>query len=256
MKSSKASLQKENFFYESKIQKETKHHFPIRNENNGVLADNTTVKSSTGVPSFRYHVQSKDGIQLVVDLNLTRSDWLKSIEKTVCKCQNHPKPEFESFRKEVESLGDRNKSNNLKLCSPDKTNASDASLNSYVQNDSPLKSNREIGKTLPSVVEKEVITVSGSKRRWSKVDNNSDLVLENCENTKMQENCSPNTDYLEIVAVSCEDIKLSEFSSHQQDSSCSRTVKTCSENLLTNTTEVNQEAGGNHKQSTVENGVC
>ncbi|KAI3756672.1 hypothetical protein L1987_56494 [Smallanthus sonchifolius] len=230
-KSSKANLYKDNSISESKIQEEKKHQFPHRNEINGVFSANTTsMKSSTAVPSFQYHVQANEGISLVVDLNLKRSDWLKSMEKAVCVCQNHSKPAFESFRKEVECLGNRN---NLKVSSPDKTSASDATMNSYVQNNFSIKSvSREDGNTLPSVVEKEVITESGSKQCWSKVDQNSDLLPESFENS--------------------EEVQLSDFSSQQKGSLCSRTGKTCSENLLNSSTEVIQEAGGNHSQSTVK----
>lgn len=284
-KSSKACLDRDNSISESKIQEDNKHQLPHKNENNCLFsADTASMKSSAAVPSFKYHVQAKDGIRLVVDLNLKRSDWLTSMEKAVCVCQNHQKPGFESFRQEVECLGDKN---NLKISSPDKTTASDASMNSYAQNKSLIKAmSREIGKTLPSVVEKEVTTISslefstrdgytkssnsvvpdaprepssllnmtliGSKGR-SKQGQSSELVHVNCENTTVQENCSPNAECLENVAFFSEENQFSGFSSHQKGSSCSRTGKICSENLLTNTFEVNQETAGNHRRSTVEN---
>ncbi|KAL8263638.1 hypothetical protein R6Q59_021768 [Mikania micrantha] len=232
VKSSKASLYKENMISEISSQEEKKRQFPHTNEINGLFSANTaSMKSSTVVPSFEYHVQAKDGIRLVVDLNLKRSDWLKSMEKAVCVFENHSKPAFASFRKEIECLGDRI---NRKVSSLDKTSASDASMNSYVQDKiSIISVGREIEKALPSAAEKEVITVSDSKQCWSKVDQKSELVLESFENS--------------------EEIQLSDFSSPHKGSLCSRTGKFCAENLLNNTNEVNQEPGGSHRRSTIEN---
>ncbi|KAK1430466.1 hypothetical protein QVD17_13209 [Tagetes erecta] len=226
LKSSEAGQYKDNLFSESKIQEDKKRQFLHRNE-----ANVSSMKSSTVVPSFQYHVQSKDGIPLVVDLNLKRSDWLKSLEKTVCVCQNHSKPAFESFRKEVECLGNRN---NIKVSSSDKTSASDGSMNSCIQNKCSLEStSMEDVETLPKVKEKEVIAVSDFKQCWSKVDHNSEVVLESSGHS--------------------EEVQLSDFSSAQKGSLCSSTGKICSESLLNSTTEVNQEAGGNHGWSTAIN---
>ncbi|KAI7743483.1 hypothetical protein M8C21_011246 [Ambrosia artemisiifolia] len=198
--SSKTSLCKENSVSEGKIQEEKKHQFLHRNEVNGAFSANTvSMKSSTVVPSFEYHVQAKDGIRLVVDLNMKRSDWLKSMGKTVCVCQDHSKPAFESFRKEVEGLRDRN---NLKVSSPDKNAASDASMSSCVENKFSVEStSRETEKTLPSDVEKEVITLSGSKQCWSKVDQNSELVpgsFENSEEVQLSDFSSPQKALLHV----------------------------------------------------------
>ncbi|XP_024996588.1 uncharacterized protein LOC112529507 isoform X1 [Cynara cardunculus var. scolymus] len=284
-KSLKTCLDRESSISESKIEEDNKHKIPHRNENNCLLsADTASMRSSAAGPSFKYHVRAKDGIRLLVDLNLKRSNWLKSMEKAVCVCQNHQKPGFGSFRQEVECLRDKN---NLKINSPAKASASDASMNSYAQNKFSIKSmSREIGKTLPSVVEKEVTTISslefstrdgytkssnsvvpdaphepasllnmtviGSKVR-SKKGKSSELVHVNCQDTTMKENYSPNAECLEVVAFSSEENQFSDFSSHQKGSSCSRTGMICSENLLTSTFEVNQETAGNHRRSTVEN---
>lgn len=235
-----------------KIQEGNKHQFPHRNEFNGVFsADTVSVKSSTVVPSFKYHVRSKEGIQLVVDFDMKQSDWLRNMEKEICVCQNHLKPEFESFRKEVEYIGDKN---NLKASLPDKTTASDTSSNYYGEHKLSLNSmSRETEKTLPTVVEKEVITVSGSDHCWSNGDQKSDLAR---ENSKVQENCSPNIECQENIAFSPEDFQFSDFSSHQKDPLCSGSGKLFSGSVLTSTTDVNQEAGGIHGRSIVENGVC
>ncbi|KAJ0603012.1 hypothetical protein HanIR_Chr03g0145921 [Helianthus annuus] len=232
--SSKPSLCKENSVSEGKKHEEKSHQFPQRDENNGAFSANTvSMKSSTAVPSFQYHVASKNGIDLVVDLNMKRSDWLKSMQKKVSVSQDLSKPVFGSFRKEVECLSDRSKLNNVKVSSPDKNSASDASISSCVENKiSAGSTSREIEKTLPSVVETEVVTVSGSKRCWSKVDQKSEVLVGSSDNS--------------------EEVQLSDFSSPQKGSLCSRTGKICSENLLNSTIEVNQEAGGIHEQSTAK----
>lgn len=205
MKSSKESVYKDTSSSGSKIEEEKKHQDS---------ANTASMKSSTVSPSFEYHVRVKDGTSIVVDLNMKWSDWLKRMEKQICICKNH----------------------NLTVGSTDKTSGSDACMNSCVQNNFSLQSlNREIGKTLPLVVEKEVITISGSKQCWSKVDQNSEHVVKSFENS--------------------EEAPLSDLSSLQKGSLCS-TGKICNESLLSSTTEVNQEAGGNHSQSTVVNEVC
>lgn len=143
------------------------------NEKNGVfLTDTASMKSSTVVPSFKYHIGAKDGIQLIVDLNLKRSDWLRSMEKTVCVCQNHLKPKFESFRQEVECLGG-------KSSSTDKNTLSDASFNSYPQNKFSIKSmSNEIGKSLPS------------KHHWSKFDQSSEYLENVTFSSEKDSSCS------------------------------------------------------------------
>ncbi|CAH1420398.1 unnamed protein product [Lactuca virosa] len=143
------------------------------NQKNGVfLTDTASMKSSKVVPSFKYHIGAKDGIQLIVDLNLKRSDWLRSMEKTVCVCQNHLKPKFESFRQEVECLG--GKSSSL-----DKNTLSDASFNSYPQNKFSIKSmSNEIGKTLPS------------KHHWSKFDQSSEYLENVTFSSEKHSSCS------------------------------------------------------------------
>ncbi|XP_076934847.1 uncharacterized protein LOC143601281 isoform X1 [Bidens hawaiensis] len=203
MKSSKESVYKDTSSSGSKTEEEKKHQDS---------ANTASMKSSTVSPSFEYHVRVKDGTSIVVDLNMKRSDWLKRMEKQICICKNH----------------------NLTVGSTDKTSGSDASMNSCLQNKFSLQSlSREIGKTLPLVVEKEVITVSGSEQCWSKVDQNSEHVVKSFENS--------------------EEAPLSDLSSLQKGSLCSRTGNICNESLLNSTTEVNQEAGGNHSQSTVVN---
>lgn len=172
------------------------------NDNNDVPSANiVSVKSSSAVPSYIYHVQGDDRMQLVVDLNLKTSDWLKNMAKEVSVCPNYPKPDFDSFRKEVESLRVRN---SHKIISPDITAAKDASMNSYVQ--------------------KEVITVSSSKSSGSKVDQKSELIDVDSQNTKMPE------------------VQFSDIISYPNDS-------------LTSTTKVNQEAGGDHRWAIAENKV-
>ncbi|GJZ89843.1 hypothetical protein Tco_0661770 [Tanacetum coccineum] len=137
----------------------------LESDNNSVpSADTAFVKSSLAVPSFLYHSRSDDGIQLIVDLNLKTSDWLKNMAKEASVFPNHPKPVFDSFRKEVESLRVRN---SQKIISPDITAAKDASMNSHVQ--------------------KEVITVSSSKSSGSKVDQKSELVDADSQTTKKPE---------------------------------------------------------------------
>ncbi|KAI3700429.1 hypothetical protein L2E82_45057 [Cichorium intybus] len=144
----------------SKDEKNPISEIKIKDEKNVIfLTGPASMKSSTIVPSFKYHIGAKDGIRLIVDLNLKRSDWLKNMEKTICVCQNHLKHEFGSFRKEVECLGGNDRK--------DETTLSDASMNSYVQNKFSIKSmSKEIGKTLPS------------KHHWSKFDRSSEY-LEN-----------------------------------------------------------------------------
>lgn len=145
----------------SKDEKNPISEIKIKDEKNVVfLTGPASMKSSTIVPSFKYHIGAKDGIRLIVDLNLKRSDWLKNMEKTICVCQNHLKHEFGSFRKEVECLGGGNDRK-------DETTLSDASMNSYVQNKFSIKSmSKEIGKTLPL------------EHHWSKFDSSSEY-LEN-----------------------------------------------------------------------------
>lgn len=128
----------------------------IENKEDKLQKDEISMKASRIVPSFKYHIGAKDGIRLIVDLNLKRSDWLRSMEKTFCVCQNHLKPEFGSFRKEVECLGSG-------MNGKDKTTLSDASMSSYLQNMFSIKSmSEEIGKTITS------------KRDWSKFDQSSE----------------------------------------------------------------------------------
>nr|GEV17567.1 hypothetical protein [Tanacetum cinerariifolium] len=155
----------------------------LESDNNGVpSADIACVKSSSAVPTFLYHSRSDDGIQLVVSV-----------------FPNHPKPDFDSFRKEVESLRVRN---SQKIISPDITAAKDASMNSHGQ--------------------KEVITVSSSKCSGSKVEQKSELVDADSQTTKM-----PEIQFSDIIS--------------------------CPNDLLTSTTKVNQEAGGDHRRAIVEN---
>uniref|UniRef100_A0A5B7A7C4 SAP domain-containing protein n=1 Tax=Davidia involucrata TaxID=16924 RepID=A0A5B7A7C4_DAVIN len=84
-----------------------------RNVNRGACpaenAFNSSMKSSTEVPSFEFYVRSEEGINLFVDLNSSPSDWSKILENEVCTCQTVHENKFRSFREELELLGNSNK---------------------------------------------------------------------------------------------------------------------------------------------------
>nr|XP_043630931.1 uncharacterized protein LOC122602293 [Erigeron canadensis] len=224
---------------ECKIQEENRPLFQHKNGNSGVFSSHTaSMKSSTVVPFFKYQVHAKDGIQLVVDLNVKQSDWLKSMEKEVCTRQNNLKPGCESFRKEVECLGYRN---NLKFSSPGTTTL-DTSVsveNKFSHNLTSMKT----GKSLTSAIEKEVTNVSGC---LSKVDQRSELVT---ESSKVHEIGSPEAECPEIVVFTSEQVQFPDFSKHHKGSVCSTTGKICSEALLTSNAEVDQVTCDNHRHS-------
>ncbi|KAA8531400.1 hypothetical protein F0562_006104 [Nyssa sinensis] len=80
-----------------------------RNVNHGACpaenAFNPSMKSSTEVPSFEFHVMSEEGINLFVDLNSSTSDWSKILKNEVYMFQTVHENKFQSFREELELLG-------------------------------------------------------------------------------------------------------------------------------------------------------
>lgn len=74
------------------------------------LVDNANAsshKSFKSVPFFEYYVGSGKGINLIVDLNSSPSDWTKKrFENDMwCNSQNLQTKQFQSFRQEIECLG-------------------------------------------------------------------------------------------------------------------------------------------------------
>lgn len=62
------------------------------------------LNSFKSLPPFQYYVSSGKGINLIVDLNSSPSDWTKKIFTTSSTSQSLQKNQFESFRHEIESL--------------------------------------------------------------------------------------------------------------------------------------------------------
>ncbi|XP_017217541.1 uncharacterized protein LOC108195107 isoform X3 [Daucus carota subsp. sativus] len=67
-------------------------------------ADGSPLNSPKSIPTFQYYVGSGRGINLIVDLNSSPSDWTKKIFETSSSSQSLQKNKFESFRHEIESL--------------------------------------------------------------------------------------------------------------------------------------------------------
>ncbi|CAK9161593.1 unnamed protein product, partial [Ilex paraguariensis] len=66
-------------------------------------------KSCTPAPAFEFCVRSEDGINLIVDLDSSLSDWPMRLENEVFTCQNLQKNKFQSFCQELEYLGNGKK---------------------------------------------------------------------------------------------------------------------------------------------------
>ncbi|XP_059654474.1 uncharacterized protein LOC132301214 [Cornus florida] len=75
--------------------------------NSAENASTSSIKSSKALPSFEFYVRSAEGINLFVDLNSSPSDWSRRFENEVCMFQNENK--FQSFREELEQLGNSQK---------------------------------------------------------------------------------------------------------------------------------------------------
>ncbi|PSS24073.1 Topoisomerase I damage affected protein, partial [Actinidia chinensis var. chinensis] len=84
-----------------------------RNLNDGAcLAENaytSSIKSSKPITSFEFYVSSEEGINLIVDMNASPSDWSKEWGNKVCSCHNKFDNKFGSLRAELHLLGNSNK---------------------------------------------------------------------------------------------------------------------------------------------------
>ncbi|KAA8527286.1 hypothetical protein F0562_034617 [Nyssa sinensis] len=104
---------KRNLAFAREVGMGNMHQIQHRNISHGAcLADNastSTMKSSTALPSFEFYVRSEEGINLIVDLNSSPSDWPKRLENGVCLCQTMHENKFRSFCEELELLENSNK---------------------------------------------------------------------------------------------------------------------------------------------------
>lgn len=92
------------------------------------------LNSSKSLPSFQYYVSSGKGINLVVDLNSSLSDWTKKIFSS--SSQSLQKNKFESFRQEIESLRSKKMISSLLSTS----NPFNKIIPSHLQSDACLQS--------------------------------------------------------------------------------------------------------------------
>ncbi|XP_019165643.1 PREDICTED: uncharacterized protein LOC109161617 isoform X1 [Ipomoea nil] len=60
---------------------------------------------------FEFSVMSEEGVNLIVDLNSCVSDWFKRLENEVCVCKSLQKQKFQSFRQELQNLGNKQLTN-------------------------------------------------------------------------------------------------------------------------------------------------
>jgi len=67
-------------------------------------ASTSSLKSTKSIPSFEFYIRSEEGINLVVDLNSSLSDWSNRLESGLC-CHNLVDNKFGSLRKEIHFLG-------------------------------------------------------------------------------------------------------------------------------------------------------
>lgn len=134
MESSKSSYDVKNFPFRGKLGVGYVPKVPHKNDDDGAFSARTTVasspKSTKSVPSFEFHVRSEKGINLVVDLNSSPSDWSKRIENEVCLCRKFRKTNFQCFRQELEYLGN---SNNLVRSSLIKNTSSDCGAEGHIK---------------------------------------------------------------------------------------------------------------------------
>ncbi|KAF7112767.1 hypothetical protein RHSIM_RhsimUnG0195000 [Rhododendron simsii] len=75
------------------------------------LAENaspSSTKSPESIPSFEFYIRSEEGVNLIVDLNSSLSDWSKRLESELCCCHNLVDSKFGSLRKELQLLGKSN----------------------------------------------------------------------------------------------------------------------------------------------------
>lgn len=75
------------------------------------LAENASPssrKSPESIPSLEFYIRSEEGVNLIVDLNSSLSDWSKRLESELCCCHNLVDNKFGSLRKELQLLGKSN----------------------------------------------------------------------------------------------------------------------------------------------------
>ncbi|KAG5530812.1 hypothetical protein RHGRI_025699 [Rhododendron griersonianum] len=75
------------------------------------LAENaspSSTKSPESIPSFEFYIRSEEGVNLIVDMNSSLSDWSKRLESELCCCHNLVDNKFGSLRKELQLLGKSN----------------------------------------------------------------------------------------------------------------------------------------------------
>ncbi|XAR48705.1 hypothetical protein NMG60_11031608 [Bertholletia excelsa] len=85
----------------TQIESRTLNHGAFQAENGSTFSGN----SSVAIRSFEFYVSAEEGINLIVDLNSSPSDWPKRLESQVFGCPNAHVNKIGSLREELEILG-------------------------------------------------------------------------------------------------------------------------------------------------------
>ncbi|XP_057490207.1 uncharacterized protein LOC130776137 isoform X2 [Actinidia eriantha] len=112
-KSLKIGLDNDNLSFAREVGVSDAPQIRSRNLNDGAcLAENastSSIKSSKPITSFEFYVSSEEGINLIVDMNSSPSDWSKKWESKVCSCHKKFYNKFGSLSEELHLLGNSNK---------------------------------------------------------------------------------------------------------------------------------------------------